>query len=65
MPWPTHPKLRGPRKWTYYYLYVMLDIFSRYAVGWMVAHREQARLARQLIQAACGERYDQKLCTAP
>lgn len=42
-------KLRGPRKWTYYYLYVVLDIFSRYAVGWMVANRELAHLARQLV----------------
>ena len=31
-------KLLGPAKWTYYYLYVILDIFSRYVVGWMVAH---------------------------
>jgi putative transposase len=35
-------KLLGPTKWTYYYLYVILDVFSRYAVGWMVAHRESA-----------------------
>ena len=33
-------KLRGPAKWSYYYLYVILDIFSRYVVGWMVASRE-------------------------
>ena len=32
-------KLRGPVKWTYYYLYVILDIFSRYVTGWMLAHR--------------------------
>ena len=31
-------KLKGPVKWTYYYLYVILDIFSRYVVGWMVAN---------------------------
>jgi putative transposase len=42
-------KLLGPAKWTYYYLYVILDIFSRYVVGWMVAHREQAELAERLI----------------
>jgi putative transposase len=42
-------KLKGPQKWTYYYLYVILDIFSRYVVGWMVAHRELAALARKLI----------------
>ena len=33
-------KLKGPAKWTYFYLYVILDIFSRYVVGWMVAHCE-------------------------
>jgi putative transposase len=42
-------KLLGPAKWTYFYLYVILDIFSRYVVGWMVAHREQADLAERLI----------------
>lgn len=42
-------KLKGPQKWTYYYLYVILDIFSRYVVGWMVAQRELAVLARTLI----------------
>jgi putative transposase len=43
-------KLKGPVKWTYYYLYVILDIFSRYVVGWMVAHRELSSLARKLIK---------------
>ena len=43
-------KLRGPAKWTYYYLYVILDIFSRYVVGWMVASRESAALAQVLIR---------------
>jgi putative transposase len=42
-------KLLGPVKWTYYYLYVVLDIFSRYAVGWMVAPREAAHLAERLL----------------
>jgi putative transposase len=42
-------KLRGPAKWTYYYLYVILDVFSRYAVGWMVARAESAALAERLI----------------
>jgi putative transposase len=42
-------KLLGPAKWTYFYLYVILDVYSRYAVGWMVAHREQAELAERLI----------------
>jgi len=43
-------KLLGPAKWTYFYLYVLLDIFSRYVVGWMVAHRESATLAKKLIE---------------
>jgi putative transposase len=47
-------KLHGPTKWTYYYLYVILDIYSRYAVGWMVATRESAALAEKLITATCG-----------
>ncbi len=42
-------RLRGPAKWTYFYLYVILDIFSRYAVGWMVARCESAALASMLI----------------
>ena len=46
-------KLRGPAKWTYYYLYVILDIFSRYVVGWMVASRESAALAEVLIRQTC------------
>lgn len=45
-------KLRGPGKWTYFYLYVILDIFSRYPVGWMVASRESAVLAERLIAEA-------------
>jgi putative transposase len=43
-------KLLGPSKWTYFYLYVILDIFSRYVVGWMLAYRESAELARRLIE---------------
>lgn len=46
-------KLLGPRKWTYYYLYVILDVFSRFVVGWMVALRESAALARHLIVETC------------
>ena len=42
-------KLRGPGKWSCLHLYVILDIFSRYVVGWMIAHRETAELAEQLI----------------
>ena len=46
-------KLKGPAKWTYFYLYVIMDIFSRYVVGWMVAHREQDALAKRLIEESC------------
>jgi putative transposase len=46
-------KLLGPAKWTYYYLYTILDVFSRYAVGWLIAEREAARLAEELIVATC------------
>ena len=42
-------KLRGPAKWTTYQLYVILDVYSRYVTGWMVAHRESAILAQRLI----------------
>jgi putative transposase len=42
-------KLLGPSKWTYFYLYVILDVFSRYVVGWMVADKEAASLAEKLI----------------
>jgi putative transposase len=43
-------KLLGPQKWTYYHLYVILDIYSRYVVGWMLAHCESADLASRLIR---------------
>lgn len=43
-------KLLGPAKWTYYYLYVVLDVYSRYIVGWTVAERESGALARQLFE---------------
>jgi putative transposase len=46
-------KLKGPAKWTYFYLYVILDVFSRYVVGWMVATRECSTLAKQLIAETC------------
>ena len=49
------PKLLGPTKWTYYYLYVMLDIFSRYVVGWLIADRESGALAEVLIAEACAK----------
>jgi putative transposase len=46
-------KLKGPAKWTHFHLYVILDIFSRYIVGWMVAASESAALAQELIVEAC------------
>ena len=46
-------KLLGPTKWTYFYLYVILDIFSRYVVGWMLAYRESSVLAQRLIEQSC------------
>ena len=42
-----------PKKWSYYYLYVIMDIYSRYVVGWMVADRENSALAGRLIQQSC------------
>jgi putative transposase len=45
-------KLAGPHKWTWFHLYVVLDVWSRYAIGWLVAPRESARLAEELL-AAC------------
>jgi putative transposase len=45
-------KLLGPAKWTYFYLYVILDVFSRYVVGWTVQHREAAGVAQELITQA-------------
>ena len=46
-------KLLGPQKWSYFYLYVILDIFSRYVVGWMVATCESSWLAERLIRETC------------
>jgi putative transposase len=46
-------KLRGPVKWTYFYPSVILDVFSRYVVGWMLAGRESAELARRSIAGTC------------
>ncbi len=46
-------KLRGPAKWTCYHLYVILDVFSRFVVGWMIAYRESAELAKRLIDHSC------------
>jgi putative transposase len=46
-------KLRGPTKWTYYYLYVIIDVYSRYIVGWMIATKESQTLAAKLIDETC------------
>lgn len=46
-------KLLGPQKWTYYYLYVLLDVFSRYVVGWLIAERESGSLGAQLVSESC------------
>jgi putative transposase len=46
-------KLKGPKKWTYYYLYKIMDVYSRVVVGWMVAYRESAELAGTLINETC------------
>lgn len=46
-------KLKGPTTWSWFHLYVLLDVFSRYVVGWMVAPRESAVLAQRLITASC------------
>lgn len=52
-------KLHGPAKWSYFYLYVVLDIFSRYVVGWMLARKENAELAKVLISEALSR---QRIC---
>ena len=53
-------KLKGPVKWTYFYLYVIMDIFSRYVVGWMIAQSELGALAKRLIEDTCqNQRIDQ------
>lgn len=46
-------KLLGPQKWTHYYLYVILDIYSRYVTGWMIADQQTAALAQELIEQTC------------
>ena len=48
-------KLLGPAKWTYFYLYVILDIFRRYVVGWMLASNESAALAERFIAESCAK----------
>ena len=46
-------KLLGPEKWLYYYLYVILDVYSRYVPGWLIAERESAELAEELLATTC------------
>jgi putative transposase len=53
-------KLKGPGKWSYFNLYVIIDIFSRYVVGWLVADRESAKLATKFIQESCSKQCVQK-----
>jgi putative transposase len=48
-------KLHGPRKWTYLYLYAVIDIYSRYVVGWMIADRESSALAKLLLETTIRE----------
>lgn len=48
-------QLKGPVKWTYFYLYVIIDVFSRYVVDWLVATCESAALAKQIISATCAK----------
>ncbi len=48
-------KLKGPLTWQYFFLYVILDLYSRYVVGWMVADRESAKLAKRLITETCAK----------
>lgn len=50
-------KLKGPHTWTWYYLYVILDVYSRYAIGWAVAARETGALAHELIHACLLEQH--------
>ena len=45
-------KLKGPRAWSYFHLYVIIDIYSRYVVAWLLAHRESADLAQRMIEEA-------------
>lgn len=48
-------KLLGPHTWVYYYLYVVLDLFSRYVVGWMLAEDESGELAQRLVAHSCAQ----------
>ena len=58
-------KLAGPHKWTWFHLYVILDVYSRYAVGWLVAPRESDRLAEELIADAIYQQRRPRRATRP
>jgi len=47
--------LRGPVKWVYYYLYTIIDIFSRYVPGWLIAEHESAELVKHLMAETCAK----------
>ena len=51
-------KLKGPKKWSYFHLYVIIDVFSRYVVGWMVAEEESAALAKRFLAETIGKEMD-------
>jgi putative transposase len=50
-------KLKGPATWTTFQLYVILDVFSRYVVGWTVQHRESGEIAKDLIAQSCEQQH--------
>ena len=54
-PRATYPKLHGSQKWSYFYLYAIIDIYSRYVVGWMIADRESSALAKVLLKTTIRE----------
>lgn len=56
-------KLHGPHKWTYYYLYVIIDVYSRYIVGWMIAMKESKALATKLIAESCAKQNVAPTCS--
>jgi len=50
-------QLRGAAKWQYFYLYVMLDIFSRYVVGWLLVEQQSGELAKLFIRETCDKHH--------
>ncbi|WP_271190079.1 DDE-type integrase/transposase/recombinase [Dactylosporangium matsuzakiense] len=55
-------KLHGPAKWSYFHLYVIIDIYSRYTVGWLIAGQESAVLAEQLLAGTIAKRGMLRTC---